>query len=234
MRLAKTNISADVNFESTREFCKDYLTDGAPDVSVRVMKSDIARERDGATGAFSDMYLETLALYRKTAEALAARDVILFHSSAVAAGGDGFLFTAPSGTGKSTHASLWRKLLGAAAVMINDDKPLISCRGGDFTVYGTPWNGKHKLGANISAPIRGICVLSRGKENEIRRISPDEALPLLLMQTYRPTDGGATENVLNDVIKLSQDVPVYKMKCNMDISAAQTSYDAMKGTKNET
>ena len=234
LELARINVSAAVNFESTKNDCAGYLTDGAPDITLTILPEDVEREREKSTIDCSDEQLEYLALNRKIADALSSRGVILFHASAVAADGEGFLFTAPSGTGKSTHASLWRKLLGDRVVTINDDKPFVGCVGGEFTVFGSPWNGKHRLGANVSAPIRGICFLSRGKDNEIKRISPDEALPLLLMQTYRPADADITALIFQTLIKMAQTVPVYKMKCNMDVSAAKTSYDEMKGKKNET
>lgn len=232
--LAGMKILASVNFESTKSFCASYITDGAPDIEVCVTENDVARERESADGAFSDKYLETLALYRKIAERAIDFGAILFHSSAVAVDGKAYVFTAKSGTGKSTHAALWKKLLSERAVMINDDKPLIRQSGDDFIVYGTPWNGKHRLGANISATLADVCVISRGEQNEIEMISPESALPTLLSQTFRPTDAEKTARVLETVIKMSERVPIYKLKCNMDISAALTSYGAMKGENDET
>ena len=232
--LAGIKILANVNFESTRSFCASYMTDGAPDIEVCVTENDIARERASAKGTFSDKYLETLALYRKIAERAVDFGAILFHSSAVAVDGKAYVFTAKSGTGKSTHAALWKKLLGERAVMINDDKPLIRQSGDSFVVYGTPWNGKHRLGANISAVLSGVCIISRGEKNEIENLLPASALPTLLAQTFRPTDAERTARVLETVIKMSERVPIYKLKCNMDISAAELSYGAMKGKDDET
>jgi len=234
LRLADINFLAHVNFETTRSFCEKYISCGEPDFEITVSDGDIARERTAAGEEHSDKYLETLALYRKIAECAAEKDAILFHSSAVAVDGKAYIFTARSGTGKSTHAALWRKLLGDEAVMINDDKPLIRQVGGKYIVYGTPWNGKHRLGDNISAELAGICILSRGEKNEIEKIAQDGALPRLLMQTFRPTDAEKTARVLRIVVKMSASVPIYKMKCNMDLSAAETSYGAMKGENNET
>ena len=234
LRLAEINFLAHVNFETTRAFCEGYITDGEPDFEVTVSDGDIARERTAAGGEHSDKYLETLALYRKIAECASEKDAILFHSSAISVDGRAYVFTAKSGTGKSTHAALWRKLLGERAVMINDDKPLIRQIGGEYFVYGTPWNGKHRLGANISAKLHGICIIGRGAENKIEKITQDEALPRLLMQTFRPTDAEKTARVLQTVVGMSASVPIYKLKCNMDLSAAETSYGAMKGENNET
>ncbi len=87
-------------------------------------------------------------------------DTVLFHGSALAIDGDGYLFTAKSGTGKSTHTRLWRERFGDRVVMINDDKPLLHIDAGSVIAYGTPWNGKHRLGTNASVPLRADCVFS--------------------------------------------------------------------------
>lgn len=229
MRLAGMNIRAGVNYERTKEYCSDFFTDGKPDFEVAVSDGDIELERDGEDKQYSEWYLETLALYRKIAERAAGYGAILFHSSAVAVDGKAYVFTAKSGTGKSTHVALWKKLLGERATVINDDKPLIRQSGGKFTVHGTPWNGKHKIGANISAELAGICIISRGEQNEIRKVSPDEALPTILSQTFRPSGEKATAGVVGVTTEMAESVPIYKLKCNMDISAAETSYGAMKG-----
>ena len=112
----------------------------------------------------------------------------IFHSSAMMVDGNAYLFTAPSGTGKSSHAKLWRELLGDRAVMINDDKPIVRFVDGEFFVYGTPWNGKHKLGENCKAKIKAICALSQEKENLIRKATVPEMLPVILNQTIRPKE----------------------------------------------
>ena len=88
-------------------------------------------------------------------------DTILFHGSAVAVDGIGYLFTAKSGTGKSTHTRLWRELFGERAVMLNDDKPLIKVSENGIIVYGTPWDGKHRLSTNTFVPLKGICFMSK-------------------------------------------------------------------------
>ena len=109
----------------------------------------------------NDEYLETLAVYRKIAEKMIDYDTILFHGSVIAVDGIGYLFTAKSGTGKSTHTRLWRELFGERAVMVNDDKPLIKVSENGIIVYGTPWDGKHRLSTNTFVPLKGICFMSK-------------------------------------------------------------------------
>ena len=97
-RIAEINIEIVSLYDRVHALCRDYQTDGAPELAVTVTEADIARERETADGPYPDDYLETLAVYRQIAEAMPARDTLLLHGSAVAADGVGYLFTAPSGT----------------------------------------------------------------------------------------------------------------------------------------
>ena len=207
--------------------CQFYLTDSSAQWTVQVSQQDIDLERSRADRpGYSDAYLETLAVYRRIAERMPAYDTFLFHGSAIAVDGAAYIFTAKSGTGKSTHARLWREMLGERAVMVNDDKPLIRVHpDGAATVYGTPWDGKHHLSSNIAVPVRAICILERAQENRIREISKAEALPMLLQQTYRPADPAALAKTLTLIDRLN--VKLYRLGCNMEKAAAEVSYNAM-------
>lgn len=239
IRLANLTVAVSALYESTRDFCSDYLTDAEPDFSVEVTeadvlfedkKSDAERKLEGLPPfKYSGEYLETLALYRRITEQMAYRGVILFHGSAVMLDGEAYIFTARSGTGKSTHTRLWREVFGSRAAMINDDKPLISLENGVPTVHGTPWRGKHGLGSNISAPIRAICILSRAESNEISKVSYLFALPELLSQTYRFSDTDGMQSVLSTLDKVASATPIFRLGCNMDREAAIVAYNGMKG-----
>ncbi len=223
--LAGIAVRVEPLYAETLTFLYGYETNDAPELVIRMTGGDIERERAAAGNEkFSDPYLETLALYRRFCEAAAERGVLLFHSSSAAVDGRAYLFAAPSGTGKSTHTRLWREVLGERVVMINDDKPLLRFGEDGICVYGTPWNGKHRLSVNCNAPVGAICLLSRAPENSIREVSPDEALPRLFSQTYRPDDAAAMAAVLPLVVRLSREIPVYELSCNMDRSAAELSY----------
>lgn len=151
----------------------------------------------------------------------------MLHSSAVAVDNRAYLFSAPSGTGKSTHTGLWLKYFGDRAVIINDDKPAIRRVGGEALAYGTPWSGKSDLNVNVGVPIGGICVLSRSETNHIQPMDEGEAIFSILNQTIRPENEEQMDillSLLDDVLK---DVPVYKMGCNISIDAAKMAYEAM-------
>ncbi len=238
IRLADCNVAVDALYASTRDFCREYLTEEESDVAVAVSRADIAFEREKSAREdeiggvpirqFSDGYLETLAVYRKIAASLLPYDTFLFHGSAIAVDGEGYLFTAKSGTGKSTHARLWREAFGARAVMVNDDKPLIKISGENAIVYGTPWNGKHRLGSNLSVPLKAVCILERAEKNRIVPVSCKEALPMLIQQSYRPSEPEQLLKTLSLSERLGRCVKLYRMGCNMEPSAARIAYDGMK------
>lgn len=225
---AQIPVLARYNYEYLEKQCRDYITDKAPKVEIDITLADIEKEKaaSGDDGIYSNGYLESLAFYRKLCEKIALDDIILFHGAAVEVDGKAYLFTAPSGTGKTTHIALWSQILKEKMTIINGDKPLISVSD-KIVVYGTPWDGKEKQSKNTSAEIGGICILKRGKENKIRRISAVEALGTLMSQTFRPTGKENMKSVLRNVLTLSSKVPLWILECNISEEAAWTSYNAM-------
>ena len=240
VRLADIVIGVECLYESTKRFCCEYITDAEceafsvivtqGDIDAEREKSDRERELEGLPPFTpSDPYLETLALYRKIADNLIDYDVILFHGSSLAMDGQGYIFTAKSGTGKSTHTNLWRRAFGERVVMVNDDKPLIKVTDSGATVYGTPWCGKHNIGTNTSAPLYAIISLDRGVENKIAISDVRCAFPKLLRQTYRTKNPARLQRTLMLLDKMSRQVKVFDLECNMNPDAATVAYEGMKG-----
>ena len=238
IKLADKVIQIEPFYDYVREYCIDYVIAGIkPDIVVKITKDDIEYERkksieedikEGhAIRKFSDEYLESIAVYRKIAEKMTEYNTFLFHGSVVAVDNEGYLFTAKSGTGKSTHTKLWRELFKERAVMVNDDKPLIKIDGDNVIVYGTPYNGKHRLGSNISVPLKAICILTRAKENTIKEITKSEAYVMLLQQIYRPSDEEGIKKTLEGVDMIAERVKIYRLGCNMEIQAARIAYEKM-------
>ncbi len=223
-------------YETVHNYCADYRTEEEPDFAVMISQADIDYERKksadenrltGLTAReHSDGYLEELAVYRKIAEKMPEYDTILFHGSVVAVDGEAYMFTAKSGTGKSTHTRLWRELFGDRAVMVNDDKPLLHI-GDTVTAYGTPYDGKHRLSSRIAVPLKAVCILTRAAENHIIQITKAEAYTMLVQQAYRPADMSALQRTMTLIDKLADAVKLYRIGCNMDISAAKVAYDGM-------
>lgn len=157
-------------------------------------------------------------------------DGMMLHASAVVVDGRAYLFSAPSGTGKSTHTALWLQQFGSRAYILNDDKPALRLLEGQWYAYGTPWSGKHDLSTNARVPLAGICILHRGQENVIRPMPVRSAIPAILEQTLRPADAQQRLALLELLDRLLTQVPVWELSCNMEPEAARLSYEAMSGS----
>ena len=240
IRLADKIIEISAIHKYIADYCKECISTGISDFSVQVTQSDIDFEREKSKQEdikenipirhFSDDYLETLAVYRKIADEMLEYNTILFHGSVVSVDNIGYLFTAKSGTGKSTHTKLWRELFKERAIMVNDDKPLLRVTENGITAYGTPWNGKHRLSTNIGVPLNAICVLERSDENHIEKVIAESVYNMLVQQVYRPQNPQKLLKTLQLIDVLADSVKLYILGCNMDISAAETAYNGMKGS----
>ena len=235
-KIADIVFSVELNFNYTKILCIDYEYFGQEkDVfTCKPTMQEILDEKKKLP-TFPEPFLESLVVYRKLCEyALEHANGLIFHCSAIMVDGNAYLFTAPSGTGKSTHTRLWRELLKEKAVMINDDKPIIRLIGGEFYVYGTPWMGKHQIGTNSSAKIKAICKIRQEKENTIQKIKPSEMVATILNQTIRPEKIEVMDKLLGLIEKLLESVDLYSLGCNISKEAAEMSYGVMaKGEKYE-
>lgn len=235
IRLADQIIGIDANYASTKMLCQKYLIDAKTDFGVTITKEDIEyekklyykKEAEEYRYEIMDEYFETLAVYRKIAMNLIRYDTLLFHGSVIAVDGIGYLFTAKSGTGKSTHTRLWRELFGERAIMINDDKPLIHVDNHEIRVYGTPWDGKHRLSTNTSVPLKSICYLKRNNENLIRKLNEKEMFPILYQQCFHPSDSLLLKRTMELLEEIAARTQLYQLKCNMQMEAAKVAYDGM-------
>ncbi len=151
----------------------------------------------------------------------------VLHASAVMVDGRAYLFSAPSGTGKSTHTELWLRHFGDRAKILNDDKPAIRVTENGIRVFGTPWSGKTDLNINTDAELAGICFLERSKHNHIEEISKGEAIVLVLNQTLRPVGEKEMTQLLDTLDIVISKTPIYKMGCNISEEAAVMAYEKM-------
>jgi len=235
-KIADIVFSVDCVYDYTKWLCRDYEYDGNEQDAFRlkVEQADILNEKKKLAD-FPDFFVESVFVYRKLCEyALNNANGLIFHCSAVMVDDGAYLFTAPSGTGKSTHTRLWREMLGDKAGMINDDKPIIRLIDGEFYVYGTPWMGKHNLGANVRAKLKAICKIRQEKENVIEKITPQQMLVMILNQTLRPEKLENMDKLLGLIEKMLSKTKLYSLGCNISREAAELSYNAMvKGEGNE-
>ena len=176
-------------------FFRNYLSNGQPDFSfsysfsevIDLMASDKYKPLKEIIVSENRILFEETVIYRHITDILSFYDTILFHGSVVSVDGEGYMFTAKSGVGKSTQSRLWKEFFGERAVIVNDDKPLIKLiNNGMPYVYGTPWSGKYELNSNISVPLKAICIIRQSRENSISRVSVAEYYGTLLQQCYQP------------------------------------------------
>ena len=150
------------------------------------------------------------------------------HASAVVYEGEAYLFSAPSGTGKSTHTALWRERFPGSYIL-NDDKPVIWPGEEQITVWGTPFAGKTNLQVNQGVPLKAICFLKQDSENQIQKVTEDQALALMLNNTWRPMDNARMNLLLDMLEQVVTKIDIYEMSCTRETEAAELSYRVMKG-----
>ncbi|PJM75732.1 hypothetical protein [Bifidobacterium simiarum] len=279
MRVAGLNVAVRSVYDRIAQQSADYLLPSAgfdkdaakADIVVDVSQADIDHEREiGEPGDWSDPYLETLAVFRRIAEVAPGYRRLVFHGATLEYQGKAYIFTAPSGTGKTTHIRLWKQVFGDRVDIINGDKPMLKVddsaddngsrgeMGADLglrgratvTAYGTPWAGKERWQRNVNAPVAGICVVTRAREesreldnesastrtafmdddgvaNTCERIDAAEAMPLILQQTYMPSDPSKAADTLDLLDTVLREVPVYRLSCTISEAAVKASAGAM-------
>ncbi len=156
-------------------------------------------------------------------------DGFILHASAVALDGKAYLFSAPCGTGKSTHTRLWQATFGPEAKVFNDDKPALRCLDGKWYAYGTPWCGKDGINLNMKVPLAGICFLKQAPENRIRQLSAAEAVQNIIWQSpYNLIRKERVEQLLTCVDSLVRSVPVFELENRPEPAAAHLSYETIR------
>ena len=210
---------------STKRYCKDYLTDEQSEYEITLSEQDLKDEMTYQSDGKVYVNEEISALYRKIADILIERNIIVFHSSAFSVDGQAYLLAARSGVGKTTHARLLNEYLGDRFIYINDDKPLVKVDD-DITVYSSPWNGKERRGNNISSPLKSVIFLDRGISNSSKRITNKESIYIkLLSQIYLPKEKSKREKALKIVDIILEDINFYQINVNTDISSAKMTYE---------
>lgn len=225
LRMAGLNIGIDSRHIRGTRF-EGFYTDNPPDFTVCVTEEEIAEEARVSPLESKD-YLEYICAYRKIAELLPDYDAFVLHGAVITRAGGSFVFTAPSGTGKTTHIRLWKSEFPDCWVL-SGDKPIIRRYKGEFYACGTPWLGKEGMGSRSIRPLTAVTILNRGAENEIRPAGREETVRTLLRQTYRPKDPLRLAKQLALVDACIRATPVYALYCNMDPSAAHIAWDALR------
>lgn len=223
-RTAGLNIGFDNRYDQSIRF-RGFLTDAEPVFTVSVDDADI--EAESRFSHYNPAYLEYVCAYRKIAERLPDYDAFVFHGAVITKDGGAFVFTAPSGTGKTTHVKLWEQCYPDCWVL-SGDKPIIRKHAGVFCACGTPWRGKEGMGSRSARDLTAFCVLERAEENHIARTQDPDIVRALMHQVYLPQDPQRMLRQLTLMDECFRSVPIFRLGCNMDPEAARVAYEGMK------
>ena len=197
-------------------------------VHIKCSESDLDKTRSENTEDYPDSYIEYLTIMTKIVSDLPNHEMLLMHGATIEYQNQAFIFTAPSGTGKSTHISLWKKYLGDNVEIINGDKPEISFEGNNVFAHGAPWCGKEGWNVNKKSKLKGICVINRSDNNRISELDPKEIVDVFLSQLF-VFDENKILDVLDMFIKITENVPFYLLECDMSEEAAKCSFEKLTG-----
>lgn len=211
--------------------CKEYLYTEADGADIIIRTDNFRPDAWKLLSGDGYVYMESGELFYFN---LLKFNGMMLHSSAVYYEGKAYLFSAPSGTGKSTHTRLWQSIFGDDAKVFNDDKPALRFIDGVWYAYGTPWCGKDGININTKAPIAGICFLKQAPENRIVRLSPQDAAQRIIWQTLHQFKAvESLDRMVDNVNKLVQMIPVFELENRPEPEAALLSYNTMRRAAEE-
>lgn len=212
----------------TTERAKKYLVSdfsGKEDFFIKTTPEEIASIYKPEWSEEIKAYIyEGKLFYKKLIEEY---NGMMIHSSAVVVDDEAYLFSAPSGTGKSTHTALWLKKFGGKAYILNDDKPAIRIIGDQVFAYGTPWSGKDDISVNKKVPIQGICFIKRDETNWIKPMSSSDAVVNLYHSSIKKVDREIALKIMDIISMIIERVPIYQLGCTPTVEAAEMAYKIM-------
>lgn len=172
--------------------------------------------------SFADTFCKSgnWLLYVAIERMMVSFDRFFLHASAVVYQEKAYLFSAPSGGGKSTHAALWQQHFGAK--LLNGDKVLIAVQDGQCMAYGSPVAGSSGIYEKGGAPIAAIYLLKKDKENSIAPVPPRIAMLSMYSEAIKCSrDPGFNGRLLELIEKLLMHVPVSTLACLPEKSAVE-------------
>ena len=207
-----------------------HVDDGEPRIRMRMSPAlDKAYITIGCDGDENDTYFLAHAMMTAFMLASARTGTLLIHASSVICDGKAYLFQGKSGTGKSTHASLWLKNIPGTE-LLNDDNPMIRFTDdGTAMAYGSPWSGKTHCYRNVAAPIGALVRIVRDKENSLHRLAPLHAYASLTASvSFAPFVGEELMEKRHKAIeRLAQAVACCEMHCRPDDEAARVCHKSL-------
>ena len=214
-------------------YSKEYISDKNPQYIINDTEEELNEWiANHPLSSYPKEQEEFLLIQFKVANFLVKHRVFIFHGSSICLDNknNGYIFTGPSGVGKSTHVKLLKHVYKDRINIINDDKPFIDSK---YNIYGSPWSGKSHISSNVTAKLKGIFVLYQSKDNKIERLSSKDAINYLTKQIYIPKGMEASNKGLDFLISLVKDIPIYHVGLNLDKEAYKVTSKIMLGDNNE-
>lgn len=231
MKIADFNFKISNNLLNFKTRFNMYFTnDKKIDCELLVTHNDLHNEISLSEFKSSDKYIEFVCISRKIADWLPLHNAFVLHSATFEVDGTGVAFAAHSGTGKTTHMRLWQELLGKRMTVVNGDKPIVRFFEDEPEcpyAYGTPWNGKERLGCNMRTPLKHICFIERSEKNSCEPMDKKDAVDLMFNQVYMPTDPQAALCTMQLIDRLLSCCKLWKIRCNMEPNAAEVAYNTI-------
>lgn len=231
IKIANIHIRIDHTYDYVVRLCRDYIieSDSPPELYIRVSEQEIEAEIAIADHPVTKAYAEGVCVYRQICRQLPERfQSFLMHSAVIEYQGEGYAFAAHSGTGKSTHISLWKKHFGEEVHIVNGDKPILRFMDDRLYAFGTPWCGKEGWHMNTCVPLKAICFLERSEVNTIRPMDSKEAIGKIFHQLLSPEDLKTVDALFPLLDRMLREVPCYLLGCNISEEAAEVAYQGMK------
>ena len=242
MRLAGFNIKVNTDYGQIDSLVSEYIIskpiNNDVDISISISYNDIMREAEA--NKHEDMIKKTTAyrsngaslyefnaLHKKLAEEIPLHDAFLMHGAVVAKDNNAYMFTAPSGIGKTTRIRLWREIY-PDSIIVNGDKPIVKVEHNRILVCGTPWCGKERWNTNTMVPLRAVFLLERVNTNEetiVEEISFEMAFQTLLKQIYQPINLEALKKTISLLASLNGKVKIYKYLSSPTLESVIRAYE---------
>ena len=205
--------------------CKKYIVEPTDyDIEVSITEDDIRKEQTADGNAHEIDFYESNCAQRNFVYQLPKYDAILLHSAVFEIDGKGVALLARSGTGKTTHLLLWKKIFSDRMKIINGDKPIVRFEGEELYAYGSPWCGKENYGINDKTQLMNLCFLERSRINYVDKMENKDVVNLIMNQIVLPDDTMGRIKTLQIIDKLIKKCNIWTIHCNMEDEAAEIAY----------
>ena len=247
LRIAGINIELNCIYGNAFSSFSAYLSKfDIPDIRIAITHNDIDNERllypelkaakdvavDSERVAVTYDYgcLEPVIAFKKITDAVISFNTFLIHGSVVSNKNCAYMFTAPSGVGKSTRTKIWLEEY-SDSIIVNGDKPFIRITEHEAIACGTPWCGKEGWNTNIMVPLKAVFLLERaaeGEESSIEQITIGKAFPDLLQQTHQPDDPNAMRKTIQLLMAMGEKVKLYRFRSTPTPEAIRLAYETTR------